>query len=231
MWMARERRLLLWVLPAVGVFAGVILPVRFALLRFVMIITYVAAFAAAAALARGWAARPAGVRIASRALFVVVAGWCALRGLDLTWQMMADSRHRASDWLASAAQAGDRVGHVVRRSWQLPGLPPGVTAQEIRPEAFAALTAATGPAFIISMPLQDYEHAHELDFPADAYERLLASGLGYRNAGVIQTPRLFDRRPATFVNPPIRVFVREDVWQARQLEHVSSATATTSRRP
>lgn len=228
-WTLREPSRLLWLLPAVGVFAGVILPVRFALLRFVMIITYVGAFAAADLLSRGWLHYARGWRTLARAAVILVVGWSALRGADLTWQMMFDGRQIAAVWLGEVTRPGDRVGHVVRRQNQLPNLRNGVETLEMTPTALKELAAGTGPEFIVSMPLHDYEHVHELDFPADTYQRLMNNELGYRNAGVMQRPRLFDRRPAGFVNPPVRVFVREDIWRERGIAPLSGPAISSGR--
>lgn len=226
-WARNDRRRLLWLFPAIGVVVGVILPVRFALLRFVMIPTYVMAFAAADLLAYGWSHQASAFRLAGRAATVVVILFSAVRGADLTYQMMFDSRHAASVWLGTVTRQGDRIGHVLDRSVTLPRLPDSVSRQELPPDVLATITGAAGPEFIVSMPLEDYERNHELDFPADAFRSLSNGERGYRVGAVFQTPSLFSRRPATFVNPPVTIFVREDVTRARQL----TQTVSEGRKP
>ena len=216
-WSRNDRRRLLWLLPAIGVLVGVILPVRFALLRFVMIPTYVMAFAAADLLAHGWSHQSSAFRLAARAATVVVILFAVVRGADLTYQMMFDGRHVAGAWLGTVTQPGDRIGHVLDRAVTLPRLPDSVTRQELPPDTLTTINAVDGPEFIVSMPLEDYEHDHELDFPDDAYRSLVNGERGYRVGAVFQTPSLFARRPATFVNPPVTVFVREDVMRGRRL--------------
>ena len=219
-WARNDRRRLLWLLPAIGVIVGVILPVRFALLRFVMIPTYVMAFAAADLLAHGWSHQSSAFRMAGRAATVVVILFAAVRGGDLTYQMMFDGRQTASAWLGTVTRPGDRIGHVLDRAVTLPRLPDSVTRQELPPDLLTTITAADGPEFIVSMPLEDYEREHELDFPAGAFQSLRNGERGYRVGAVFQTPSLFARRPATFVNPPVTIFVREDVMRTRQLAQI-----------
>ena len=43
----------------------------------------------------------------------------------------------------------------------------------------------------------------------------LASGF---QAALVETPTLFSRRPASYVSPPVRIFVRDDVWFSRRFE-------------
>ena len=213
-WIARDRRLLLWVLPAAGIVVGVILPVRFVLLRFVLIIGYVLAFCAADFLARGLERTRATRRLIAQVAIVIVAAWSGLRGTDLTYQMLHDSRHIAARWLAGPLRQGDVVGHIAPAS-TLPHLAASVGITTLTPGRLAALSAANGPEFIISLPLEDYEQVHEEQLPEDVYQQLLAGTRGYRQAALIQAPSLFRKRPATFVNPPVRIFIRDDLWQSR----------------
>ena len=211
-WRGADRRLRLWALPALSICLLVIVPVRFALLRFVLPVVYVLVFAAADLLARALVADALRTRRAARLAAVVVVGWTAARGLDLTWQMLRDSRVATTAWLAGATAPGDSVGYFAL-SHQIPRMPDGVAAIPVGPDALA--NGATRPPFLVSVPLEDYERVHEAALPAAVFAGLMDGRLGYHAGPVVQTPTWFSRRPATFVNPPIRVFVRDDVWQAR----------------
>ena len=233
LWLTRERRLLLWVIPAVAVYFGVIFPVRFTLLRFVLIIAYVLAFCAADVVARGWEHRSEWRRAAARLAGVLVIVWGVIRGGDLTYQMLRDSRYASARWLAVMTRPGDRVGHFVPVQ-NLPSLPPQASHVNLWQKKFPLGMETGGPEFIISIPLEDFEHVHERRLSEEVYQHLVDGSLGYRQAALIQTPSLFRDRPATFVNPPVRIFMREDVWKSRQGVPASSrdrsgAAASVSR--
>jgi hypothetical protein len=68
---------------------------------------------------------------------------------------------------------------------------------------------------MISIPLEDFEPVHERALPTETYQRLVDGTAGYHQAALIQTSSLFRRRPVTFVNPPVRIFVRKDLWDSR----------------
>jgi len=212
LWLIGDRRRLLWALPALSICLLVIVPVRFALLRFVLPVAYVLAFAAADLVAT-WRPRPgtaaALLRHAVATLVVLDTG---ARAIDLTRQMVRDSRTVASEWLTQTAQAGDEVGYFTLQH-QLPRMPAAVADVRVRPAALVDGTMR--PAFLLSIPLEDFEIEHEEQLPATLFAQLTSGELGYREAAVVQAPRWFARRPATFVNPPIRVFVRADLWDAR----------------
>jgi 4-amino-4-deoxy-L-arabinose transferase-like glycosyltransferase len=212
-WTARDRRLLLWIIPALGIVACVIAPVRFVQLRFVLVIAYVLALPAADLLARGLA-RPALLRRLSMAALVSVVAWSGLRGADLTYQMLRDARHSAAGWLGAAARSGDRVGHFVPAR-NLPNLPQGVRTVALDPAKFVSLPADARPEFIISIPLRDIEPVHERLLPEETFQQLIDGSLGYRQAVLVEGPTLFSRRPATYVNPPVRIFIRDDLRGSR----------------
>jgi len=214
LWLAYDQRLALVTLPAAGLIAGVIVPARFLQLRFVMVVAYVLAFSAADLIARGLArprALPRSVAVVAVVMIVAAAG---IRGTDLTYQMLRDSRYTAANWLRNVIRPSDRVGHFAL-AHNLPSLPPGVRTASLRPDRLLTLADGDAPEFIISMPLQDFEPLHEQSLADSMFDRLLDGSLGYRQAALIQTPSLFRRRPASFVNPPVRIFIRADLWADR----------------
>ncbi|MGH7820004.1 MAG: hypothetical protein ACREQ9_09535 [Candidatus Binatia bacterium] len=66
------------------------------------------------------------------------------------------------------------------------------------------------PEFILVIPVQSYESHHEWTLPAETFRRLVDGSLGYVEALHLEPRTLFDERPMSFVNPPVRVFVRKD---------------------
>jgi hypothetical protein len=211
-WALRDRKQLLWLVPVLGVLVGVIAPVRFVLLRFVLIVAYVLALPAADILATALGSPRRWLRTAAAASAAAVIVWGAVRAGDLTFQMLYDSRYAAAEWLTRAAHAGDRVGHFIPAP-NLPRLPAGVrTVQMWNVEPG---TVVRQPEFILSIPLEDFERVHEWRLPDDFFARLSDGSAGYREATVIQGRSLFHDRPATHVYPPVRIFVRNDVWNSR----------------
>jgi len=215
LWLARSRRLLLWVVPALGVYLGVILPVRFTLLRFVLILVYILAFCAADVIGRGWGQPSAWRRATAQGVTVLVVVWAAIRAGDLTHQMLRDSRYASADWLAAMSRPADRVGYFAAAQY-LPQLRPQVERVNLSSNGFPLEPAPAGPEFIISIPLEDFELVHEMQLAEALFQHLVDGSLGYRQVALIQTASLFHDRPATFVNPPVRIFMREDVWKSRQ---------------
>jgi hypothetical protein len=213
LWVKDGRRLLLWLLPALGIILFVIAPVRFVQLRFVLIVAYVLALPAADFLARGLKGQGLVRRFALAAIVVVVA-WSGLRGADLTVQMLRDSRYAGAEWLQVHARPGDRIGHFVPAP-NLPYLPAQVGTQFLTDSRLVALPEAERPEFIFSIPLRDIERVHERILSEETFRRLGDGSLGYREAALIQGPTLFTHRPATYLNPPLRVFIRSDLWDSR----------------
>lgn len=221
-WLLRDRRRALWLLPALSILVLVMVPVRF-----VLPLAYVLAFAAADAAAAWWPRRGAG-RVAARGALAAVVLYSAARGLDLTQQMLRDSRDDAAQWLATRTKRGDRVGYF-GLSHEIPRVPDGVTAVRVKA---AAITAGTDrPEFLVSIPLEDFEIDHEEDLPPELFARLRRGGGGYFEVAVVQAPRWFERRPSTFVNPPVRIFARADVAMLRAAQLAIAAEATRSAAP
>jgi len=213
-WSVAARARLLWVLPALGIILLVIAPVRFTQMRFLIPVTYVLAFAAAAILEAGWVHQRRHFQYVTTAALIAVVGWAAIRGGDLTAQMLRDSRDIASSLIGGVVRPGDRVGHIVLAN-NLPRLPPGVRPMFLRTEDLGVLSTPGAPEFLISMPLRDNDPGHERQMPEDVFQGLMSGRLGYHAWTTVQGPSLFDRRPVTYLNPPVRIFVRQDVWESR----------------
>ena len=208
-WLMRRRDLLLWAIPAAGIPVLVLLPVRFSLLRFVLIPAYMLALPAADLLVRGLQ-QPTAARQLSRLALVVVLVWSAIRGADITVQMLHDSRYAGATWLLTTARPGDRIGHIVPAS-NLPRLPEGVRTALLKPGEIVSLSHDARPEFLVLMALDDTNPVHERQLPEETYQGLLDGTLGYRQAALLQGPSLFSHRPASYLNPPLRIFIRSDL--------------------
>jgi len=195
-------RLLLWLLPPIGVIVLTILPVRYVLYRFLFPTAYCLVFFAALALSTLLAKRPRLGRVA----VTLTCAWMLLRGADLTWQMLRDSRYEAGEWFARNARAGDRIGYYGTEPHKLPFVS-GTMSLMRGP---AQLPVQDGPEFLVVIPWQDYERVHEYNLPDATYAALRRGDAGYRQLLGLKTPALFQLQPGTWVNPEVKVFVRSD---------------------
>jgi 4-amino-4-deoxy-L-arabinose transferase-like glycosyltransferase len=204
-------RALAFLLPCIAVFAVTILPVHFVNFRYVLIIAYVLMLFAAFGV-RSLAADQSGRWRPAIAplLLLLTVGWSLTRGLDLTNQMIRDSRYRLGEWFQSHARPGDRIGYFGAPK-KLPQLSSALIAVQL--EDFctrAAWTSAQAPEFVIVSPQQHFEMVHEWSVPEQVYRALEDGSLGYQRVLRVQTRSLFSTRPVPFVNPPVQVFVRND---------------------
>ncbi len=212
-----DRRLLcLLIVPALCLALGVIAPVRLVLPRFLLPVEFVLCLFAGLAVAAGnkmTSPMRAGVRIVA----VVGILWAGLRGADLTYQMLHDSRYEAGAWLERNVLHGDIVAYY-GAPVKLPRLP-----------AHAVVTPATGqmsyayerrspttlapPTFIVSIPQLITEPVHEWTVPDSTFRSLYDGSSGYREVLAIQTAALWPRPLLldSFVNPPVRIFARNEI--------------------
>lgn len=210
---------LLLALPALAILIGVILPVRFIRIRFLLSAAYVLALFAGAGLGalaallqrRSAEPRTTSARAAAPAwaAFLVIIAWSVVRGADLTWQMLNDSRGQVEVWLRQNARAGDRVGYYGAPR-KLPPLAPGVVS-EPGPWADDGGAPDHWPEFLVIIPQQVFEIEHEWNLSDEHYGELASGVWPYRPWLAVQGKRLFEERPIHWVNPPVRLFVRRDV--------------------
>jgi len=211
----KSPRTLLVALPVFAILLGIIVPVRFIRIRFLLSAAWVLALFAGAglsALFAGHNAAPSGGRGRTRlawAVLLVVIAWSLLRGADLTWQMRNDSRHQLEAWLRDNARSGDRVGYY-GAPLKLPPLAPGIISEH-GPYADGRGAPAHWPEFIVIIPQQIFEIEHEWNLSEEHYAQLKSGDWPYQHWLAVQGSRLFDRRPIHWVNPPVRLFVRRDV--------------------
>jgi hypothetical protein len=195
-------RLLFWLLPPVSVIVVTILPTRFVLYRFLLPTAYCLVFFTALALSALIARRPRLGRLA----VTLTCSWMLLRGADLTWQMLRDARYEAGEWLDRNTKAGDRIGYYGPELRKLPFVSGALTLTR----APLQLPVPDGPEFVVVIPWQDYERVHEYELPEETYAALRRGDAGYRQLLGLKTPALFPTQPGTWVNPEVKVFVRDD---------------------
>jgi hypothetical protein len=226
---AREPRRALFVLPGATYFLVLFWVARAGQLRYVLPVAFTLAFFAARFLTVAMGARMRPARVAAMAAAVFVVGVGLLRGVDLTYAMMNDSRYTAAAWLAPRTPPGTRIEYF-GESGLLPPLDGSVTTTRSAPyfgavsraqrdaaavEAIRAGWRGRKPDFIILLPDHSSRPGEPYNFtcPPEVYRGLLAGEYGYRLAAMFETPPLLPwvRRPSLdypSVNPPIRIFAR-----------------------
>lgn len=184
-------------------------------------------FALAGGYAIAWATRSKGaLRYATLAVAASAMVFGLLRGIDLTYVMIADSRLEAAEWLAPRLKAGDRIDHFGGTE-KLPPLPVGVVTDRAAPHLSFHKKAPVGPAmqarirerwtndpprFVIIMPDHSSKGGpHHHTMPPATFAALESGELGYERVAFFQTPPLIPwvRRPKLdypAVNPPIRIY-------------------------
>jgi len=208
----RSPRNLVLALPALGVLLGVIVPARLVYLRYVLVMAYVAAIFAAHALATALGSERRGLRGAARLGLTLACAWSLLRGGDLTYQMIHDSRYAVGAWFAENARPGDRIGFY--GAWDK--FPPLASTLETVPmpgqiKYLAGPPAAPDfqPEFILVMG-QHPGASHEYTLPRESYRRLLDGSSGYELVLEVHTRSLLGERLFENVNPVVKVFARKD---------------------
>jgi Dolichyl-phosphate-mannose-protein mannosyltransferase len=232
LWTLSKERLSATLLVMAGTYLAVLLfSTRTAQLRYLMPAAFTLALFEARAIAVAWETRIPAARFGSGLLACGILGIGALRGVDLTYAMIHDSRYAAGSWLAQQTQTGDRIeafGPMVN----LPHLKFGVVStQAVRfwgflkkprldTSAAAEIVEAwreRNPKFIIVMP--DYTSAPAAPYsgscPPEIYTGLVHGTLGYRKVAEFHTPPLLPwvgRPPLDYptVNPPIEIFIRAE---------------------
>jgi hypothetical protein len=196
-------------LPALGIFVGTIQPIRFVNFRYVLIMAYVLIFFGAYAFSMGLQSTDRTLRRVTVAALAITLSWSALRGADLTYQMINDSRYALGDVMRTTVRAGDRVGYY-GAAQKLPPLPAGVITEPAEYICTPADWASNdAPDFVVIIPQQHFEEDHEFTLSPTVYRGLIDGSLGYRRLAYLHTRSLFSRRPVPFVNPPVQLFGRD----------------------
>lgn len=207
----RDRRMLAFLLPAIGIFLGAIAPVRLVLLRYVLIIAYVLAFFAARGLTVLTSSPRPTWRLAGQTAFFLAVGWSLLRGLDFTYQMIRDSRYTVAAWMAENARPGDRVGYFGRPD-KLPRLAPGLVTVPMPGQKRYLVDPPADPSIEpeFVMVVAPPKGTHEWTMPEALYQRFMRGETHYELVLSERTRSLFNEQRIAAVNPVVKVFVRKD---------------------
>jgi 4-amino-4-deoxy-L-arabinose transferase-like glycosyltransferase len=211
-----DRRLLcLLIVPPICLALGVFVPTRLVLPRYLMPIEFVLCIFAAVAI--GSAHTKSLARFTLGTIAIAGVAWTALRGADLTWQMMHDSRYEAGLWLERNIQPGDVVSYY-GSSFKLPRLPRSAVTvpaagQLVSPYKEAIPRSVVTPEYLISIPQIATEREHEWNVPDATFAQLFSEASQYQQVLAIQTRALWPRPllVVPFVNPPVRIFARRDL--------------------
>ncbi|HSK17626.1 MAG TPA: glycosyltransferase family 39 protein [Longimicrobiales bacterium] len=223
----RRERAALLIVPIASYLGWIFLSLRAAQVRYMLpAAVMLACFAGYAVLCASRSKRPV-FRYGVSAAAVVILLVQLLRGVDLTYQMVNDSRFAAAAWFEQQARPGDRV-EFFGPSQKLPPLDAQVVSdratgyygmyvpaqvdeakvqeilsgwQERRPRFVIAIPDHTSPAGV--------QHSHT--FPSALFNALMEARYGFHPAVYFRTPPLFPWLPAArldypVVNPPIQVF-------------------------
>jgi hypothetical protein len=223
----REPWISTFALPALTLLLVLFWSARTAQLRYVMPAAFTLAFFAARVAVRAWESSRLSVRVGFIMLTFAIIGVGLLRGADLTYAMINDSRYTAAAWLEPRTRIGDRIEYFGIAE-KLPPLKQGVVTdraipylgplQRPRIDEDVECEIRQGwkermPKYVIIIP--DFHSSSEVpdnvSCPPRIYQGLLDGSLGYHLAADFQTPSLLPwaRRPSIdypVVNPPIRIF-------------------------
>ncbi len=225
----RRRRIALLLIPGLVYIAYIFLALRAAQLRYLLPATLFLALPIAVLAHDAWLSGRRTLRAAALLAVGAVLAIQSLRTIDLTAQMLDDSRYAASRWLASHLRPGESIEYF-GPTQKLPHLPRTVESVRAAPYSgmyvpadhsdSAAAAILEGwerrrPRFVLIIP--DHTSApgepdsHTL--PPQVLDSL-ASGSKWREAAYFRTPRLFPWLPMPAldyptVNPPVRIFERE----------------------
>ena len=221
----RDRLSLIMLLASVGCFVF-LLPVRFSrvhyLLPIALPLNLFAGYAVARGLEAGWHLRWIAIILA-----VAAPGYLLVQTIDLTHDMIHDSRYAATSWLEAQTRPGDSVLYSAA-GMGVPLVQKNVEMIKVvkRQEALPTI-AQRRPDFIIIQP-RDFNqdrlrvewrrgpHSIYPDYiPPEVFAGLNDETLGYRLVAQFQTPRLLPWLNRPFlsyptVNPPILIFARSD---------------------
>ena len=206
-----NRRVLAFLIsPPLFLLFGVIAPVRFVRPRFLLPVELIICLLAGVAV--GSAVRFPRARNAIVLLAVGALGYSGLRAVDLTYQMVNDSRYEVANWMERNTKPNDTLGYFggegVPRHWS--------TAVMVRSDRLFDSNEPRPtemPMFLFSIPTHETESVHERQLNERVFQGLLDGSLGYQQVVGFMTPALWPRPllSAPQVNPPVRVFARNDV--------------------
>jgi len=227
------RRLVL-LLPVLGLFLLVDIPVRYVVRRYFLPLTLpIDAFAAYAVISlRKATARPLWV-----GAVVLLVGYRLLIAVDLSYSQYHDTRYAAAEWFSAHNRRGDRIG-LFGTGVKLPHLEPSIVVVQLEQEDTTWISAHGGPKntaalaravvqriseekpeFIFDAP--DWSSTPGMERsnfdPPEVFRYLLEGKGDYSLAAYFPETSLLSgrlKRPwmdCQCVSPPVRIFARKDV--------------------
>jgi hypothetical protein len=221
----RDRRSLLLVVSSLGFFL-MLLPVRFSRIHYLLAVAVPLNLFAGYAVST-WLRGNRLVRPLAATAIVAIIGYLLLQTVDVTQQMIQDSRYAAGQWLDVQMRPGDRLLYF-GAPLKIPSLRADVRSVSVEQRRFARSTILeTRPEFILAMPEDTDENRLRVEWrqgphsiyntylPDDVHDHLTNESLGYRLVAQYQTPRFLSWLDRPFlsyatVNPPIQIFARLD---------------------
>jgi hypothetical protein len=212
----RERKTLLFVLPAAAYVLLFILPLHYFKLRYIIPVAFTTGIFAARGISAvlgtipGWTARKA-------AILAIAFAWPVILSADLGFQMTHDSHDDAAKWLSAKLPPHSRIAgcdsgpifpHVTRKDIGFMFLP------AVAPEIIVPEFSRQRPEFAIVAP--DWSGRDGMEFsrvcPAAFYSGLKDGSLGYELAAEFKTHSLIERQLLDYpsVNPRILIYRRKD---------------------
>jgi hypothetical protein len=204
---APASRLLVWMIP--GFVVLTVFPIRHMQYRYALLPALVLSLFAAAFLT-DLVERSPRWRLAGIAAMSIAVGWPMVTSVDLTYQMARDARYAASEWLAAATHAGDRIAFF-GQTHQLPYFLPGVVPVELEKETDPGSRLRSGEfRLVLVIPdfFADSAREHSIFLPDSIYRGLKDGSLGYRRADRFVTAPLLPRPLPylPYVNPMVQIF-------------------------
>lgn len=146
--------------------------------------------------------------------FLLGFGYLALRGADLTYQMLFDTRYSARTWISNHIQAGEKVAYFGEVD-QLPVFPSGVILERMPEDTTAGEILTNGDFnYVIVSPDWSSEAGMERSRFMDesVYSQLKQGSLGYGLAMYFKPRTIFSSqfKYLAFVNPPVQIYKGTD---------------------
>jgi hypothetical protein len=223
----RRERAALLILPVLTYLAYIFITLRVAQFRYLLPAAFLMAGFSARGTLAAWQARPAVVRVAGLSVAALVLIVQSLRGVDLTYQMINDSRFAAGRWLEQHARSGDRIEYFgpsqklppldaqwsTKRAAEYRGMYVPARVDAVMVTEILAGWRERGTRFVIELP----DHTspagglHSHTFPPSLFDDMVRDLHGFRLVARFRTRPLFPWLPATpldypTVNPPIHIF-------------------------
>jgi hypothetical protein len=219
-------------IPAVVYIALVIVPIRLALMRYLLPISFIAALFAAYALGKALQSSLISLRLTSLAFCTVGCLLLLAYDTDLTYGMLRDSRYAAAKWLDDCCP-GEDVGYfgpsqkLPRSAMQIrflrvlpfKGTDPSRRFTQLEVDEMAEVVRTSVVNTILVIPEHwTPEQPYGTSCPTGLFEKLRNGSIGFRHTAHFETPPLLAwiRRPRLdypTVNPPVDVFVRDRAVQ------------------